>query len=672
MVEIINPSSPLISGTSQGDVLNGTGTSDVISGLQGDDLITAGGGDDQAFGGSGNDTIHGGSGDDIIHGGGGPEALDLTGLEITHDYEGSVTFLSDGAGYKNTLGMYHIADDGSISDVEIIFANASAQGSGGDLIAGTSDFAVDLHAGDHIGFFLIPNAYSMSRLNRWLLSNQETKFEFQNADGTVANVNSGQELVLTGVSPTSGKSYQIKGQYGTDSFHTAAREDNEFALNGDGLTHAVGFVDAATGKVQFSFEDLKNGGDKDYDDVIFDIDIGKVNAEALTTKPGVVAQVDELPAGGDDDQLFGGTGNDQIYGGKGDDEISGGTGSDKLLGNSGNDVIHGDDGDDEISGGKDDDQLFGDSGEDDISGNSGNDALSGGKSDDSLNGNSGDDVVHGDDGNDDVSGGSGNDELFGDAGNDELSGDSGNDVLAGGSGNDILEGRSGDDHLDGGSGNDRLSGGSGNDVLIDGTGDDDVSGGSGDDLIIASAGTDSYVGGSGTDTIDFGAATRFVKVDLHAHKSSGMGNDTLDGIENVIGSDFDDNIIGDKRDNAIDGGAGEDDIRGYTGNDQLTGGAGNDTFIWRKKDILDSKSKDIYVDTVLDFSNGDRIDLTQALKNATPEKIDNFLMLKLVGADTELHINFNGKKKGDFHHFATLVNYEDSLQDLLDDGMLLV
>ena len=45
-----------------------------------------------------------------------------------------VTFLDENAGYRNTLGYYKIADDGTISDVRIIFADASAQGSGGALI----------------------------------------------------------------------------------------------------------------------------------------------------------------------------------------------------------------------------------------------------------------------------------------------------------------------------------------------------------------------------------------------------------------------------------------------------------------------------------------------------------------------------------------------------------
>lgn len=636
MPTIINPNSNLIVGTSNSDVLTGTGTSDVVSGLQGNDQINGGGGGDQLFGGSGNDTIDGGSGNDVIHGGGGPEALDLSGLVIKDDYSGSVKFLSDGAGYKNTLGMYRIGDDGSISGVEIIFANASAQGSGGNLIPGASEIAVELHAGDRIGFFLVPNAYSQSRLNRWLLSNEDTKFEFTNADGTPANANSGQELVLNGISPTSGNSYKITGQYGTDNFHTAASEDNGFALNGDGITHTVGFVDAETGEVQFSFEDLKNGGDKDYDDVIFNIDIGKSNAKALTSAPDAVSSVGEGPVVGEDDVLSGGTGNDEIYGGQGNDQISGGTGNDLLWGNSGEDIIHGDDGDDQLHGGKGNDQLFGDSGNDQLSGNTGDDFLSGGKSDDLLRGNDGDDTLHGDDGN------------------------------------DVLHGGKGADRLEGGSGSDQLNGNSGNDILIDGSGDDKVNGGSGDDLIIASSGTDTYIGGSGIDTIDFGGAGRYVKVDLHAHKSSGMGNDRLSGIENVIGSRFNDNITGDKRDNAIDGGRGDDIIRGYTGNDQLTGGEGSDTFVWRKKDILDKKSKDAYLDKVLDFSEDDTLDLSQALKKATPDNIDNFLILKMNGDDTEVHINFKGKAKDDFYHFLTIENFDGDLQDMLDNGMLLV
>ncbi|TGD42255.1 hypothetical protein EEB11_14965 [Pseudotabrizicola sediminis] len=105
-------------------------TSDAISGRQGDDTINA----------------HGGN--DLAHGGGGPALLDMTQLTMTEDYTGTVTFTSEGAGFKNALVIYKVAEDGTIGEVEVVFANASAQGSDGTLFSGQSSVQVELNAAD--------------------------------------------------------------------------------------------------------------------------------------------------------------------------------------------------------------------------------------------------------------------------------------------------------------------------------------------------------------------------------------------------------------------------------------------------------------------------------------------------------------------------------------------
>ena len=52
--------------------------------------------------------------------------------------------------------------------------------------------------------------------------------------------------------------------------------------------------------------------------------------------------------------------------------------------------------------------------------------------------------------------------------------------------------------------------------------------------------------------------------------------DTLQNIENLIGSAQADMLTGDRRANTLDGGAGNDMLNGGAGNDMLNGGAGND------------------------------------------------------------------------------------------------
>ncbi|MCQ0988718.1 beta strand repeat-containing protein [Jiella marina] len=126
---------------------------------------------------------------------------------------------------------------------------------------------------------------------------------------------------------------------------------------------------------------------------------------------------------------------------------------------------------------------------------------------------------------------------------------------------------SGDDVLDGGAGDDLLIGLAGNDTLTGGQGDDQLEGGSGNDTLN---------GGDGLDTAAFEGADGVV-VDLVAGTATGQGDDTLIGVENVIGSDNADTITGDAGDNVIEGRSGDDLIAGLGGADTMNGGSGIDT-----------------------------------------------------------------------------------------------
>ncbi|MEM7551865.1 MAG: DUF4114 domain-containing protein [Bacteroidota bacterium] len=86
-------------------------------------------------------------------------------ITLTEDAEVFVTFLREGAGYKNILGYYaYEADDEPQSEDEldkvVIFPNASAERSGGELIPGnTMKLLGSFEAGMTIGFFLISNGW---------------------------------------------------------------------------------------------------------------------------------------------------------------------------------------------------------------------------------------------------------------------------------------------------------------------------------------------------------------------------------------------------------------------------------------------------------------------------------------------------------------------------------
>ncbi len=111
----------------------------------------------------------------------------------------------------------------------------------------------------------------------------------------------------------------------------------------------------------------------------------------------------------------------------------------------------------------------------------------------------------------------------------------------------------GDNILDGGAGNDVLIGAAGNDTLIGGLGNDTLD------------------GGIGIDCADYGAATAAVVVSLlDGTASGGAGNDSLQGMECVLGSRFADTLTGDSGNNTLDGAAGAD---------TLVGGLGDDTYV---------------------------------------------------------------------------------------------
>ena len=74
--------------------------------------------------------------------------------------------------------------------------------------------------------------------------------------------------------------------------------------------------------------------------------------------------------------------------------------------------------------------------------------------------------------------------------------------------------------------------------------------------------------------------------------------DTIVGVENVVGSSGDDLLLGSAEENSIAGGAGDDLIYEGAGSDVLEGGYGADTFIYLSRDNAQSRDD---IDTILDF-----------------------------------------------------------------------
>jgi Ca2+-binding RTX toxin-like protein len=330
---------------------------------------------------------------------------------------------------------------------------------------------------------------------------------------------------------------------------------------------------------------------------------------------------DSLRGGADTDTVFGESGNDVINGEAGNDLLSGGSGDDTLIGAEGLDTLLGGEGNDlfmlsaftDHAAGE---VIVGDAGTDELrftgatagtlvlgaevnvervvigTGTAAAAVLTGTTAINvdasalaqgvALIGNAGANRLTGSAFNDSLDGGVGNDALAGGAGDDTLVGGLGVDVASyasataglaiglvangqltvAGFGTDSLSGIEG---LEGGSGNDSLTGDAGANLLL---------GGAGNDTLVGGAGNDTLTGGDGTDTASYADAAAGVRVNLGlatAQATGGSGTEVLSGIENLIGSGFNDVLTGSAVANRIEGGVG---------NDILTGGAAADEFVF--------------------------------------------------------------------------------------------
>ena len=441
------------------------GDGDAYDALAGDDTVIGGDLDDVIDGNTGNDTLSGGDGDDVLIGGAEGEVMvehervvehDLGGLaetpapgtdpahfQLENDHAVSMTFVSEEAGYRNTVGVYKIGPNGEITDVEIVFADASDSRHGGTE-PGTAQ-TLDLSDGDSFGVFIVADGAKRNPFHRL----DGGHYEFRNADGSPATVDSiAPELVYVN---RWGRAYELRG----DVYHAAAGGAGALALNADGAQHVTSAT-GADGALRLAFEDLSTDNrhyDGDFDDVVLDISFAPVVETYLA------------PAD-DNDVLSGGDGHDVLIGGYGDDVLNGDAGRDTLSGGVGDDVLNGGAGKDDLDGGDGDDELFGNGGDDELRGGAGKDTLTGGN---------------------------GDDKLIGGGGKDLLKGGNGDDVLKGGGGKDTLKGGAGDDKLVGGKGDDKVLGGDGDDEVVFGFGDgvaETADGGLGTDTLSITVETD--------------------------------------------------------------------------------------------------------------------------------------------------------------------------------------
>ncbi|CAH7296348.1 Polymer-forming cytoskeletal family protein [Vibrio chagasii] len=190
------------------------------------------------------------------------------GITSYNDTEITVTFEGETAGYQNAAGYYKVDEDGNITGVEVVYENASQVGGGGDLVPGQDQFSFQVAEGESFNLFLIPNGHQHNDFDAM----QEGQYEFRAEDGSPANMDTvDPQLVFVA---TDGTETVIQGQNGDAIFHGGSSAQ----LNQDGIEHTRTTVNE-DGELVYGFEDLYGGGDADYTDFNFTIDVGEVNSQ---------------------------------------------------------------------------------------------------------------------------------------------------------------------------------------------------------------------------------------------------------------------------------------------------------------------------------------------------------------------------------------------------------
>jgi Ca2+-binding RTX toxin-like protein len=363
-----------------------------------------------------------------------------------------------------------------------------------------------------------------------------------------------------------------------------------------------------------------------YTDVSSSLNIDLASGQSYASdRSDILLSIEAVIGGMGDDLIKGTSGNDSIEGSFGYDTLLAGEGSNDWLiygrlhsdvtidfqlgrtfSNDGNDWISdfeaaiGNAGNDSLVGGIGADTLIGGNGSDTLSGGQGNDVLVGGVGADfisyagatstvTVNLQSG--TGFGPDGTDSLTAIEG---ILGSSHSDSLIGSSGHDTIAGGFGADTLDGKAGSgdwvSYADatasvtvdlisltsaGAAGRDRIIG---FEAIVGSAYADSLIGSSSNDTLAGGLGADTLVGGAGaSDWASYADIKSGLIVDLSAGSAFGpSGNDSLNGIENVISGEGRDELYGDSLANFLSGGADGDVLLGNLGADTLDGGSGHD------------------------------------------------------------------------------------------------
>ena len=514
---------------------------DTVFGEEGDDTIYGGGGDDYLDGGSGDNIIDGGDGYDVVSFAGGSQGVNIN-FGASLDSEG---YLVISNAYGGTDKLKNIEGISGSTHADTIIGNTSNNwldgGGGADIIDGGDGYDTIAFASASQGVWASLAAGSAHL-----------------ADNTSLGAFNNMEAI-------EGSDYNdtLIGNAGDNSFIASSGSD---------------YIDGGAGQDMVDYSKSK----------------AAVNVNLLTgvatggnANGDTLVSIENVTGSNYNDVLQAGATGSALYGGKGDDLLISGAGANLLDGGEGVDTVS---------------YLASDTG---VYVNLETGVVSGGYA-------QGDTLVS----IEQIEGSNHNDTIIGSSGNDTIIGGAGDDFINAGAGNDYINGGAGADTIDGGDGIDTisystsstallidLSGGASqgeeaegdvlqnievveatsfNDTIIAGQSGSTILGGAGDDLIYSGAGADSLSGGAGSDTVSYALSNEGVYVNLATREMRGgyAEGDTLDGVEKIVGSEFDDTIIGTSYSDTLYGGAGNDIISGNKSStsysDYIDGGDGFD------------------------------------------------------------------------------------------------
>lgn len=195
----------------------------------------------------------------------GTEALGVLASDITvgHATTANVTFVSEGAGYSNTMGAYVVDPvTGVIGPASILFTN------GNNVSAGDSA-SFDIPAGGgQLGFFIIADGFTLNSGYPGIDFSAGTLSFVNTATGAPATIHDNAADITLIFTDASGNETTLSGPV----YHSTLRGGST-NLNPDGEVHTVSGASTVgdTNTLRIGFEDLPHLGDTDYEDFIFDL-----------------------------------------------------------------------------------------------------------------------------------------------------------------------------------------------------------------------------------------------------------------------------------------------------------------------------------------------------------------------------------------------------------------